>query len=132
MPSDGKGAEALKRLLARASEDPAVLAVLLFGSAARGEETETSDVDVCVALRPGCYRDEEISHRRLDYMALGALDLHIFQQLPLYLRRRVLKEGKVLYVRDEDALYELASRTARAFEHYKHIYRQYLEEIASG
>jgi predicted nucleotidyltransferase len=51
MPSDGKNAEALRRLLERASEDPAVLAVLLFGSAARGEGTETSDVDVCVAFR---------------------------------------------------------------------------------
>ncbi|MBI3078727.1 MAG: nucleotidyltransferase domain-containing protein [Deltaproteobacteria bacterium] len=109
-----------------------MLAVLLFGSSARGEGVAASDVDVCVVLTPGSCPDEEFSHRRLDYLALAPLDLHIFQQLPLYLRCRVLKEGKVLFVRDEDALYELAFRTARAFERYKPIYREYLEEIARG
>jgi len=123
---------ALGRLLELVAGDPAGLAVLLFGSSVRGERTATSDVDVCVVLRPGRYSNEELSHRRLDYLTLGALDVQIFQQLPLYLRRRVLKEGKVLYVRDEDALYELAFRTARAFENYKPVYRQYLNEVAGG
>lgn len=72
-------------------------------------------------LKPGPYPDEELSHRRPDYLTLGALDVHIFQQLPLFLRRRELKERRVLYVRDEDTLYELAFRTARAFENYTHI-----------
>jgi len=35
----------------------------------------------------------------------------------------VLKEGAVLFVRDEDALYALAIRTARAFEDFRHIDR---------
>lgn len=132
MPFEEKSARALKRLLERVSGDPPVLAVLLFGSVARGERTGASDVDVCVVLRPDPYPPEELSHRRLDYLALGGLDVHIFQQLPLYLRRRVLKEGKVLYARDEDALYELAFRTARAFESYKHVYREYLQKVAGG
>jgi hypothetical protein len=55
-----------------------------------------------------------------------------FQQLPLYVRRRVLKEGIVLLVKDEDELYELAFRTAKEFEDFKHIYRNYLEAIAHG
>lgn len=49
MAADG----ALERLLDRAREDPAVLAVILFGSAARGEAAPASDVDVCLVLAPG-------------------------------------------------------------------------------
>jgi hypothetical protein len=58
--------------------------------------------------------------------------IKVFQQLPLYVRRRVLKEGIVLFVKDEDELYELAFRTAKEFEDFKHIYRNYLEAIAHG
>jgi hypothetical protein len=35
-------------------------------------------------------------------------------------------------VKDEDALYEVAFRTAQAFEDFKHIYRDYLEQVARG
>jgi hypothetical protein len=43
-------------------------------------------------------------------------DLVVFQQLGLAVRSRILKEGSVVFVRDEQALYALATRTARAFE----------------
>jgi predicted nucleotidyltransferase len=36
------------KLLKRASADPDVLAVILFGSHARGEAMPSSDVDVCL------------------------------------------------------------------------------------
>jgi hypothetical protein len=61
----------------------------------------------------------------------NSLDVHIFQQLPLYIRVRVLKEGRILFVRDENQLYELAFRTAQAFEDFKHIYYGYLKEVES-
>jgi hypothetical protein len=67
--------------------------------------------------------------KRWEYLRFD-LDIKIFQQLPLYVRRRVLKEGIVLLVKDEDQLYELAFRTAKEFEDFKHIYRDYLEAIA--
>jgi hypothetical protein len=60
----------------------------------------------------------------------NSFDVRIFQQLPLYIRVRVLKEGRILFVRDENQLYELAFRTAQAFEDFKHIYYGYLKEVA--
>ncbi|MFQ5899538.1 MAG: nucleotidyltransferase domain-containing protein [Candidatus Methylomirabilia bacterium] len=120
-------AEALKRLIARGQEDPGVLAVVLFGSVARGQTTPTSDLDVCLVLDPNLR--EGMSHKRLEYLAEFDLDIHVFQQLPLYVRRRVLKEGQVMLSKDDDVLYELAFRTARAFEDFKHIYRNYLEAV---
>ena len=119
----------LERLLRKAREDRDILAVILFGSAARGDHTPTSDVDVCLVLQLRKYDSLALSRKKLAYLKQGDLDVHIFQQLPLYIRRRVLKEGKVLFERDTDALYELAFRTAQAFEDFKPIYYTYLAEV---
>lgn len=121
----------LERLLRKAEADADVLAVMLFGSSARGEAGPGSDIDVCLLLKQAHYSATALSQKRLDYAAAD-VDVQIFQQLPLYIRHRVLKEGKILFVRDEEALYELAFRTARAFEDFKPIYRAYLAEVARG
>jgi hypothetical protein len=56
----------------------------------------------------------------------------VFQSLPLAVRTRVLREGRVLFCRDEDALYEAAFATIRAFERFKRIHRAYLDEVEHG
>jgi uncharacterized protein len=108
------------------------LAVLLFGSMARGEQTSRSDIDVCLVLMPQSTPHERIflSRKRLEYLAQVDLDVHIFQALPIYIRSRVLKEGRVLFVRNEALLYAVAFHTAQAFEDFKPIYYRYLEQVA--
>ena len=130
--AEDKETEGLTALLAWAEQDPEVLAVILFGSRARGEDTPDSDIDICLVLEPRSYSDLELSEKKLEYLAKFDLDIHIYQQLPLYIRHRVLREGKVLFCRDEDKLYDLAFRTIREYEDFKHIYRECLEEIAHG
>jgi predicted nucleotidyltransferase len=122
----------VRRVLDRARRDPDVLAVMLFGSHARGEASAAADVDLCLVLASETLTNLEMSRTRLAYLAGGADDLVIFQQLPLPVRSRVLKEGRVLFVRDEDALYDVAIRAARAFEGFRHLHRAYLDEIARG
>ena len=120
------------RLVERAEKDPDVLAVMLFGSRARGEARPESDVDVCLVLRGGAASEPARTHKRLDYLSMADVDLVVFQQLPLHIRSRVLKEGRVLFVRDEDELYALAAHTARAWEAFRHIHRRYLDGVARG
>ena len=123
--------EVLEELLTRARQDEDVLAVLLFGSIIREEQTPLSDIDLCLVLVPKHTPIEPIafSHKRLDYLKNFTFDIQIFQQLPLYVRRRILKEGRILFVRDEALLYELAFHTAQAFEDFRPIYLSYLEEM---
>jgi predicted nucleotidyltransferase len=121
-----------QRLLQQAREDPDVLAVVLFGSAARGEASSESDVDICLILTPDKRDSLQLSRKRLAYLTEVDLDVQIFQELPLYVRHRVLKEGTVLFTRDEDALYEQACRTAREYEDYRPVYKTYLAEVARG
>jgi predicted nucleotidyltransferase len=95
----------LERLLSSASADPEILAVILFGSSARDEMTASSDIDICLVFRLGKADRLALSRKRLEY-AESDIDVQIFQFLPIYIRRRVLKEGKVLFCRDEEELYE--------------------------
>ncbi len=124
----------LENLIEKISRDEDVLAVLLFGSFALGKEISQSDVDICLIMAPETQTSNQNklinSQKRLDYLKDFSLDIHVFQQLPLYIRKRILKEGKLLFVRDEDTLYEIAFRTAQAYEDFKHIYLDYLKEIA--
>ncbi|MGH7770740.1 MAG: type VII toxin-antitoxin system MntA family adenylyltransferase antitoxin [Candidatus Binatia bacterium] len=120
----------LEGVLTQAEQDAELLAVLLFGSAARQQETPTSDLDVCLVLLPQKYDNLALSRKRLEYMKHFDLDVHIFQQLPLYIRQRVVKEGRVLFCRDEELLYSLAFQTVQAFERFKPIYLEYLAEVA--
>lgn len=120
------------RLVDKVKEDEAVLAVVFFGSYARGEETPRSDIDLCLVLLTGRDTKTDQTAVRIRYLedARGRLRIHVFQQLPLHVRRRVLKEGVVLFCKDWDVLYGIAYRTAQAFEDFKPIYRSYLDQVA--
>jgi len=121
-----------ERLVDVASADQDVLAVMLFGSRARGDEGPTSDRDICLVLQPDCCEESKLSRKRLEYLKIFDFDIQVFQQLPLYIRKRVLKEGEVLSCRDEGMLYEVAFRTAQQIEDFRHIHENYLEEVARG
>lgn len=127
-----RDAVALTKLVEDAENDRDVLAVILFGSEARGEARAESDVDVCLVLEDKRLDTLGQSQKRVAYLASYDLDIQIFQQIPLHLRVRVLREGKVLFCRDEDKLYATAFRTAQHFEDFRHIHEGYLEAVAHG
>lgn len=120
----------LDALLTQAAADNDILAVILFGSVARGEAAADSDVDTSLVLQPQAAVDPGV--KRLAYLQYAALDVQVFQALPIYVRQRVLQDAQVLHVKDEDALYDVAFRTIREFEEFRPFYREYLEEVAHG
>jgi len=118
----------LEKLLSKAKEDADVLAVMLFGSYARSEKYR--DVDVCLVLAP--QSSAKAFDKRLEYSGCKCVDVSVFQELPIYVRKRVLKEGIVKLCKDEDALYEIAFKTIREFEFFKPGYEIYLKGVAGG
>ncbi len=121
----------IRRIIQQAKRDAKVLAVALFGSYARGEAYR--DIDICIFLRPEEYSAEELSRKRFDYTQEGEqYDVQVFQQLPLYIRARLLKEAKILFCKNEDLLYDIYFRTAREFTHFRPLYEGYLEAVAHG
>jgi len=118
----------LAKMMKEVADDEDVLAVLLFGSYVR--DVKFSDIDICIIVQPKSFDALSLSKKRLEYLTdFPEYDVRIFQQLPLYVRIRVLKEGKIVFCRDEDALYDLAVGVVREFEYFKPIYKTYLEGV---
>lgn len=118
----------LEKISEKARNDGDVLAVMLFGSYARNEKF--SDIDVCVVLKPEKFDQLFLSKKRLEYLTVFPnFDIQIFQQLPLYIKTRVLKDGKTILCKNEDLLYDLSLSTVRQFEYFKPRYLSYLEGV---
>jgi hypothetical protein len=94
-----------------------------------------SDVDICVFLKPGKYRRDQLHGKRMMYVETAVndkADVQIFQQLPVQVRSTVLKEAKWILVKDEGALYDLAMQTVKDFEDFRRHYEQYLAGVANA
>ena len=101
----------------RSKKDKDVAAVMLFGSAARGEKHR--DIDVAIVLKPIKHTSSEMFGVRSKYTGVSdKLDVHIFQQLPLDTQRCALKDKKILLCNDEDALYDVVFASIRATEDF--------------
>ncbi len=122
----------IDKIVKTVEKDSQILGLLLFGSVARGEGYEGSDMDLCLVLMPRSYQAIELSRKKLEYRREFDLDIQVFQQMPLYIKRRVLRDGEVLFCRDIDQLYEVAFMVIREFAHFERIYLDYLEEVADA
>jgi predicted nucleotidyltransferase len=71
-----------------------VLALILFGSVAQGHALTDSDIDLCIITKKGITASECMNLRRY---GSKRVDLSLFFALPLTIRFRVIKEGKILF-----------------------------------
>jgi len=121
----------IQQIINRAKKDRSVLAVAVFGSYARKEKYR--DIDICVFLKPREYSELVISQKRVEYIPEDErYDVQIFQQLPLYIQKRILSEAQILYCKNEDELYDLYFACIRDFDHFEHIYEGYLKAVENG
>ena len=116
-------------------KDKQIIAVLVFGSYARenGRKESYRDIDLCLVLDKR-YTDSEMFDKKLRYIPLlpDKFDVNLFQQLPLYIRMRVLKEGKVILCKNEDLLYDISFDTIKEFNLFEKHYNLYLEGVKNG
>jgi predicted nucleotidyltransferase len=126
---DTSGKKYLTKIIEEVATDKEILAVFLFGSTARKENGKYSDIDICLVLTPRSYTPRELSQKKLSYLKRFNLDIQVFQQLPIYIKTRVMKEGKVLHCKNEDALYDIAFTVIQEFADFEPIYKDYLKEV---
>ena len=107
-----------------ASQDDVLLAYL-FGSYARRQAGPLSDLDIAVLLA-GRSNDDRCFDTRLtiigDLMALfhfNEVDVVVLNQAPATLRYRVVRDGIILYSRDEDERAEFTARTVSEYLDFK-------------
>ncbi len=115
-----------KRFIEKIKRDKEVIAMLIFGSYARGENHK--DVDICLVLSKK-YSNKEMTNKRIKYYSdiSSRFDIQIFQQLPVYIKVKILKEGKVVLCKNEDRLYEIAYDTIKEYDDFKEIYTSYIK-----
>ncbi len=118
------------KILEKIKKDKEVIAAALFGSSLKGKGR---DIDLCIFLGKKINNKEATKKRiALSGQFGDKFDINIFQQLPIYVRIRIIKEGKIIFCRDEDRLYEIAFDTVKEFDSYKNLYEMYLSEVKNG
>ena len=91
--------------------------IALYGSVATGEDTIHSDIDIAISCKLDRFEAELYRMTLLSDLP-EKIDLHIFENLPLYIRKSVLG-GVFLYMQDEDEVYDLAYDTIREYNLFK-------------
>jgi len=96
--------------------------IFLYGSRLTGKANKMSDYDFAV------YYDGN-KKKQFDFLIKSnfneKFDVKIFQDLPLFIRKEVLK-GKVIYAKDRGFLYEIVYQTIKDFEYFKRYYYDYI------
>jgi predicted nucleotidyltransferase len=122
--------ETLRRYVPQIVQELPVQLVYLHGSAARGEATPSSDVDIAIVC------DEEVSpHGRLRLMldvsaelyrqaGIVEADVRVINDAPLVFRGRVACEGILLYARDKARQIEFEMRTRDEYFDYLPFHRR--------
>jgi uncharacterized protein len=103
--------------------------IILYGSVSQKKENVLSDIDICISFN---LNPKERIRTRMQL--LGNLpenfDLQIFEDLPIYLKKEILK-GKVLYCKNKKKLIQLSFEIIKEYEDFKPLYELYLSRNRS-
>ena len=103
--------------------------IIFYGSSQKRQMTIESDIDLCMYYDGDRADAGKFRHAVLSRLPGIRYDVKIFQQLPLYIRVEVLK-GTPVFIRDLTFLYEIATRTLREFDDFKHRLYDYTGQAA--
>lgn len=104
---------------------PSIEFIFFYGSRLNDYHLEESDLDICIYIKG---EKDNLSRIRLDLLGQfpEKFDIQIFELLPLYVQNEVIK-GKLIYVKDEDFLYEIVNETILEYEEFLPFYLDYIE-----
>ena len=100
--------------------------IILYGSVAEGKDDIHSDIDIAISTDLPDLQAERMRMHILGRVS-DTFDIQIFEHLPLFIQVEVFK-GEVLYVANEDELYDLALKISREYEFFKPHYLDYIGE----
>lgn len=132
----------LREAAPRAFEGEPVVFAYLFGSQATGATHPRSDVDVAVYVEDAVASDRYLDLRlaipgRLASAArVGEVDVLVLNESPLPVRGRAVRDGVVIYSRDEAGRVRYEGRTLKEFFdfqiHSRPLAQAILRSLAQG
>lgn len=115
--------EPLRKVLSRHDR---IMFAYRYGSRARGEEHEGSDLDIAI------YTAKELHPRAISRLILDleeaageTVDLAILNEAGVVFQHQVLKEGDLIYVDDEQAQIEFETSVYSRYSDYKPFFDEY-------
>lgn len=99
-----------------------VHSIILFGSRAKYTNKKESDIDLCIITKRELSLKERLS---LENAVPENVDLSLFYELPINVRERVFREGRILYTKDMYHVLTLAKETYSDCVGYKKLRKDY-------
>jgi predicted nucleotidyltransferase len=89
-----------------------VIAVVLFGSVARGEARSISDIDLCIVTPRNLPQSS-----RWELLSYGSqrIDVNLFWDLPITIRFRAIREGRVMFCKDALLFHRIKAETVSEY-----------------
>jgi predicted nucleotidyltransferase len=118
----------LNEVILKLKSSRLVHSIILFGSKARGTEKEKSDIDICVIPKS----DVEITLKErisLSNSVPENIDISFIDELPVYIRKRIFLEGKVLHTQDMYHILTLSKINDLEYERYKRLTGEYHKHV---
>lgn len=104
-----------------------VHSVLLFGSTTKKSMEKGRDIDICIIEKPG--QSIKLKEKlRITRNLRENIDVSFFHDLPLNVRQRVLREGKILFTRNKYYIYTLVKETSFEMSKYRMIQEEYYKK----
>ncbi len=114
------------------SQHPRIELAWLYGSRAINKQSDNSDYDIAVALRPGVTDNFEIIDE-IQYKLAGGLDVAIslvdINRIPVPLAYNIVAQGNVLLCRSDFRLRLEQQRIWSLWEEYKYQYEHHRKTI---
>jgi predicted nucleotidyltransferase len=118
----------LKELVSRLKRIKFVHSIILFGSLANGTQRAQSDVDLCIITKP----DSDVSLKQriaLNNSVPESIDISLLRELPVYICKRIFREGKVLYTEDLYYILTLSKENDLEYARYQRMKIDYHRNV---
>ena len=111
----------------RLSGVPGIAAVYLFGSAARGNLTPKSDIDVAVLFEEGSPRIDRLSLMAdLSHGAGGDVDVVVLNEAEPRLYHEIVRTGEILFEKNRKYRILREVRNRKFYEDYRRLHSIYM------
>jgi uncharacterized protein len=119
------------------AQHPEIAAAWIFGSAARGDSGQDSDLDLAVLLKSSTAAASQAWLRELAgalerYSGSGRVDILVLGEQGPVLRHRVLSEGRLVHDADPDARVAFEGRTIAEYLDWKPTHDIAMRTVFAG
>jgi predicted nucleotidyltransferase len=131
-------ADKLPQLADLVSADKDIVALLVFGSLARGELKPLSDIDLGVLLDKRLSKRErfdkhlDLIGRFTDFFRTEEIDLIVLNDAGMRFVVKVLTTGKILFERDRKELVDFYDKSTKIFLDFKYFIDDYNQTFLEG